>query len=111
MSAPCRQYFQIVGQVKNLVQRFQEILTGLLKQCSEQSCFWWCLCCNKWLCWILVVVLAVLFILVTIMFVILSVVVVIICVVLCLLFGIIIRDRDQPFPNCFQYFDDPPAPQ
>jgi len=19
--------------------------------CREQECNWWCLCCNKWLCW------------------------------------------------------------
>ncbi len=25
-------------------------------RCREQECNWWCLCCNKWLCWIAVVV-------------------------------------------------------
>lgn len=26
------------------------------RRCREQSCDWWCLCCNKWFCWIVVVV-------------------------------------------------------
>ncbi len=26
------------------------------RRCKEQSCNWWCLCCNKWLCWIVMVV-------------------------------------------------------
>jgi hypothetical protein len=24
----------------------------LEKRCREQDCDWWCLCCNKWLCWL-----------------------------------------------------------
>src|SRR4051812_27290436 len=30
-----------------------------LERCVEQDCNWWCLCCNKWFCflvWIVVVV-------------------------------------------------------
>lgn len=26
------------------------------QQCREQSCNWWCLCCNKWLCWLVTIV-------------------------------------------------------
>ncbi len=26
------------------------------RRCKEQSCNWWCVCCNKWLCWIVMVV-------------------------------------------------------
>lgn len=25
------------------------------RRCREQDCNWWCLCCNKWFCWIAVV--------------------------------------------------------
>ena len=24
----------------------------LERRCREQSCNWWCLCCNKWFCWL-----------------------------------------------------------
>ncbi len=26
------------------------------KRCREQKCNWWCLCCNKWFCWLVWVV-------------------------------------------------------
>lgn len=26
------------------------------QRCREESCNWWCLCCNKWFCWIVTVV-------------------------------------------------------
>lgn len=26
------------------------------QRCREQECNWWCLCCNKWFCWIAVVI-------------------------------------------------------
>lgn len=38
---------------------FNQNVQQQLEQCVEQSCNWWCLCCNKWLCalvWILVTV-------------------------------------------------------
>src|SRR5512141_274130 len=27
-----------------------------VEQCKEQDCNWWCLCCNKWLCWIVTII-------------------------------------------------------
>jgi hypothetical protein len=30
-----------------------------VEQCVEQDCNWWCLCCNKWFCflvWVLVTI-------------------------------------------------------
>ena len=26
------------------------------RRCREQSCNWWCLCCNKWFCWLVVLI-------------------------------------------------------
>src|SRR5688572_20466481 len=26
------------------------------KRCREQECNWWCLCCNKWFCWLVWVI-------------------------------------------------------
>ncbi|HVC91114.1 MAG TPA: hypothetical protein VND66_10890 [Acidobacteriaceae bacterium] len=28
------------------------------KQCTQQSCNWWCLCCNKWFCWVVLIIVA-----------------------------------------------------
>src|SRR5436305_1562091 len=30
-----------------------------LEQCINQDCIWWCLCCNKWFCFIVWVIVAV----------------------------------------------------
>jgi hypothetical protein len=26
------------------------------RRCREQNCNWWCICCNKWLCWLVTLV-------------------------------------------------------
>jgi hypothetical protein len=36
---------QIEQPVETFVNQLQEV-------CEEQDCNWWCLCCNKWLCWL-----------------------------------------------------------
>jgi hypothetical protein len=35
---------EIEQPVESFVSQWQEV-------CEEQECNWWCLCCNKWLCW------------------------------------------------------------
>lgn len=40
---------QVWQPVENWVSQLQ-------RQCQEQACNWWCLCCNKWLCWLVVVI-------------------------------------------------------
>lgn len=30
----------------------EEWISQLQTICEEQECNWWCLCCNKWLCWL-----------------------------------------------------------
>ncbi len=35
-------------------------ITTTWTTCTEQSCNWWCLCCNKWLCWVSLIIVAVL---------------------------------------------------
>lgn len=37
-------------------QPFEEFTSREERRCREQDCNWWCLCCNKWLCWIVVVI-------------------------------------------------------
>lgn len=40
---------QVQQPVESWVSRTEQ-------QCREQSCNWWCLCCNKWLCWLVTIV-------------------------------------------------------
>src|SRR2546425_10430241 len=51
------------------------------QQCTEQDCNWWCLCCNKWLCWIALIFIAVLDF---ILFLVLEIVVIVVCTVIAL---------------------------
>jgi len=37
-------------------QPVEEWLSHEEQRCREQDCDWWCLCCNKWFCWIVTVV-------------------------------------------------------
>jgi hypothetical protein len=42
-------------------------VTRTERQCREQDCNWWCLCCNKWVCWLVtLVVRVVMWVLITI---------------------------------------------
>lgn len=40
-------------QVERPVEQF---VNQLQQTCTEQECNWWCLCCNKWFCWLVWVV-------------------------------------------------------
>lgn len=35
----------------------ERVRVGFERQCQQQSCNWWCLCCNKWFCWIAAIIL------------------------------------------------------
>lgn len=37
-------------------QPVSEWVSEQQEQCKEQDCNWWCLCCNKWVCWIVTVI-------------------------------------------------------
>ena len=56
-------------------------ITRTWRTCTAARCVWWCLCCNKWLCWIALIVIA-------IVSVVIWLVVEIILIVVCLLISI-----------------------
>lgn len=43
----------IEEQIEQPVERW---LDQLQQTCQQQDCNWWCLCCNKWLCWLVWIV-------------------------------------------------------
>jgi hypothetical protein len=47
---------QVCHDVSELVE---ENVSQPLQRCVEQDCNWWCLCCNKWLCFVVWVVVTV----------------------------------------------------
>jgi len=44
---------EIQNWVEEKIQKpVEQWLNKLQKTCQSQKCKWWCLCCNKWLCWL-----------------------------------------------------------
>jgi len=37
---------------EEIEQPVETFVNQLQQVCEEQDCNWWCLCCNKWLCWL-----------------------------------------------------------
>ena len=50
----CRQIDQWVEE--QISQPIEDWISQTERRCAEQSCNWWCICCNKWFCWFVTVV-------------------------------------------------------
>jgi hypothetical protein len=87
--------------------------------CSAGPCSWWCICCNKWLCWVALILVAIITILFWIVMAVIVSVITLICESICIL-GAIGPDKN---PRCFggaapgpieppppPVFPDPPVP-
>jgi len=70
---------------ETFVQHFWNWVVQQFEDCNEQSCSWWCLCCNKWLCWIATVILMIVAVIVAVIMLILSFVFCILGFVFCAL--------------------------
>jgi hypothetical protein len=44
-------YSSLVGVTRRVIELYSMIAKAW-RRCSEQPCRWWCLCCNRWLCWV-----------------------------------------------------------
>jgi hypothetical protein len=50
MGRVCR---EVQEWVEEEVERpIEEFIGQWARTCEEQECNWWCLCCNKWFCWL-----------------------------------------------------------
>ena len=54
MGRVCKETQEWVEQ--NVEQPVEQWTNQLQQTCERQDCNWWCLCCNKWLCWLVWVV-------------------------------------------------------
>jgi hypothetical protein len=50
MGRICRENQEWVEE--NVERPVEEFLGQWSRVCEEQECNWWCLCCNKWFCWL-----------------------------------------------------------
>ena len=69
-------YSTLVDVWRSIIVQIWNWVSARWQECRRASCDWWCLCCNKWLCWIvLIIILVVVFI----VWLIIEVVVVVLC--------------------------------
>ena len=50
----CREVSRWITE--NVEQPVEQWATQTERRCREQDCNWWCLCCNKWFCWLVTIV-------------------------------------------------------
>src|SRR5262245_24261232 len=103
----CTLWWRIVfGQVV-LIQGMSWLVVGPWRWCSgnKNPCTWWCLGCNRWLCWVGLIHLAIFIILFDILATLTSIAVLGICETLCILLTIFATP-----PRCFAFSDPPPPP-
>lgn len=78
-------------------------ITRWWRECTAQRCRWWCLCCNKWLCWTGLIILTVLWAIVYFVIQLITFIVCFachfLCAVVCLLPGILTHS-DQCTNGC-----------
>jgi hypothetical protein len=39
--------------LEEIRKEIEDWLQTQVQRCQEQECNWWCLCCNKWFCWLI----------------------------------------------------------
>ena len=61
IEVPLQKFFQDLYQSCVDASHWLETIEQRVEQqCREQECNWWCLCCNKWFCWLATIILSVL---------------------------------------------------
>ena len=105
----CREFWRFTQAYGRVFLSLWEIVAAPWRWCTAQPCTWWCLCCNRWLCWIVLIAVAHLLLVLYLMFVITMFVILVFCESLCILLAIITAVRG-PAVRCFQYSDLPTPP-
>jgi hypothetical protein len=100
--------YTFVTSISQVWSSWWGTVTRLFSGCTAQPCTWWCLCCNIWLCWVLVFVVTVLFAVLVVIYSVVAVLLVPVCWLVCLVFAVLMALDRSPIPNCFAA--DPPKP-
>jgi hypothetical protein len=106
----CAGTYRAVESLKTIWASYARIISTLWNACSAQSCSWWCLCCNKWLCWLVVIALAIIYAALLVLASVIIVLVVPLCYFVCLILVILLAIGRSPTPNCFMDDVAPPPP-
>jgi PKD domain len=94
----CTDWWQRVFSVAFLVDKWSYYVASPWRWCSSRPCTIWCLCCDRWLCWIGVIILAILVVTVWIVWSLFSLLLLTICETICVLLTII---QTRGIGSCF----------
>jgi len=106
---PCGTFLLFVSSIRQIAESLWSLVRLPWLWCSAQPCTWWCLCCNRWLCWLVLIALAVLVIALLVVTVVGLVLMLITCWAVCLVFAVLNAIGRSPVPNCFAPNPPPPA--
>ena len=98
---PCAFFYVLVGEFFSRLISFWSPVVAPWRACTAQRCRWWCLCCNKWLCWIILIVVAIVLAVLWFVLFVVSLLLVPICWGTCLILVVLAAIGRLPVPNCF----------
>lgn len=104
----CAPTYSWIRSIKKIWVDYWMTIKALFTACDAQKCNWWCLCCNKWLCWIIAVIVTVLYAALLGLVTVTLVITVPTCWGTCFFFFVLLAIGRSPTPNCFA--GTPPAP-
>jgi hypothetical protein len=107
MSSMCQGIWDLVGTFTSAFSdNWTYFVSQPWKQCTRQrKCYWWCLCCNKWVCWVGLIIVAIIVVVVLLWTYSTLIVTGIFCELLCVLRVIFLQDN----AGCFGETPPPPS--
>lgn len=107
---PCAFFYEVVGTLATRIVDVWTWVASVVQRCGANRCTWWCLCCDRWGCWIAVVVLGVVLTVVLVIFILMAVLLVVVCWIVCVIAAILEALGRGTVPNCFAGTPPPPPP-
>jgi hypothetical protein len=96
----CAFTYEVVGAIATNIVAIWRWVAVQWVRCAAQPCTWWCLCCNKWGCWIGLIIVGILVTIILVIFLILSIIFVLVCWAVCLIIVFLTAIGRLPVPNC-----------
>lgn len=97
----CWYGISIIEWVTAILERYVTWMVQTWSQCRQQSCNWWCLCCNRWLCWIALIIVTIFVAIFWLLLVIIGFLLFVICVLLCLIGYLLLVGFELSLCNSF----------
>lgn len=107
---PCGFFYDVVAVLATRIVDMWVWVAATIRRCAANRCTWWCLCCDRWACWIGVILLGIVVTILLVVAILLAVLMVVLCWVICLIAAILEALGRGTVPNCFAGTAPPPPP-